>query len=61
MFIGPVLAVPLMLFAVYGLGYGNDSIPVYMRIIMYGSYLRFGFEGLDEVIRDTFINCICFS
>jgi hypothetical protein len=45
-FMGPVLSVPLMLFAVYGMGAGTSSIPVYMRVIMCLSYLRFGFEGL---------------
>ncbi|PNF37193.1 ATP-binding cassette sub-family G member 1 [Cryptotermes secundus] len=45
-FIGPVLSVPLMLFAVYGMGAGTTSIPIYMRVLMCLSYLRFGFEGL---------------
>lgn len=43
---GPVLSVPLMLFAVYGMGAGSSSVPIYMRVLMCLSYLRFGFEGL---------------
>jgi ATP-binding cassette subfamily G (WHITE) protein 1 len=35
-----------MLFAVYGMGAGTSSIPIYMRVLMCLSYLRFGFEGL---------------
>lgn len=49
-FIGPALSVPLMLFAVYGLGSGTKSIPIYMKVLMYLSYLRFGFEGLMYAI-----------
>lgn len=53
MFIGPVLAVPMILFAVYGMGSGIESIPIYMRILMYSSYLRFGFEGLMYAIYEN--------
>jgi hypothetical protein len=49
-FIGPTLSVPLMLFAVYGMGAGSTSIPIYMRVLMCSSYLRFGFEGLMYAI-----------
>lgn len=49
-FIGPALSVPLMLFAVYGMGAGTKSIPIYMRVLMCLSYLRFGFEGLMYAI-----------
>ena len=49
-FIGPTFAVPLMLFAVYGMGAGTNSIPIYMRVLMCLSYLRFGFEGLMYAI-----------
>lgn len=49
-FIGPTLSVPLMLFAVYGMGAGTQSIPIYMRVLMCLSYLRFGFEGLMYAI-----------
>lgn len=45
MFVGPCLAVPLMLLAVYGLGQGQN-IPVLIRIAMYFSYLRYAMEGL---------------
>jgi hypothetical protein len=49
-FIGPTLSVPLMLFAVYGMGAGSMSIPIYMRVLMCLSYLRFAFEGLMYAI-----------
>lgn len=51
MFVGPVLTVPLMLLAVYGMGYGNDiEIPPYVKILMSFSYLRYGLEGLFEAM-----------
>lgn len=51
MFVGPVLTVPLMLLAVYGIGFGRDiQVPVYMRIIMSFSYLRYGLEGLIDAM-----------
>lgn len=46
MFVGPVLTVPLMLLAVYGIGCGPIEIPVYLRIIMSLSFLRYGLEGI---------------
>jgi len=49
-FIGPTLSVPLMQFAVYGMGAGTKSVPIYMRVLMCLSYLRFGFEGLMYAI-----------
>jgi hypothetical protein len=49
-FVGPALSVPLMLFAVYGMGAGTKSIPIYMRVLMCLSYLRFGFEGLTYAV-----------
>ncbi|KAB0799515.1 hypothetical protein PPYR_07395 [Photinus pyralis] len=45
MFLGPCLAVPIMLLAVYGIGQGSD-IPPLIRFAMYFSYLRYGMEGL---------------
>lgn len=51
MFVGPVLTVPLMLLSVYGIGFGKEiEIPVYMRIIMSFSYLRYGLEGLIDAM-----------
>ncbi|XP_076257356.1 ATP-binding cassette subfamily G member 4-like isoform X2 [Rhynchophorus ferrugineus] len=46
MFIGPVLAVPLMLLAVYGFGSGYSSIPTLIKIGMYFSYLRYSLQAL---------------
>ncbi|XP_030747242.1 ATP-binding cassette sub-family G member 4-like [Sitophilus oryzae] len=46
MFVGPVLAVPLMLLAVYGFGSGYSSIPTLIKIAMYFSYLRYSLEAL---------------
>lgn len=47
MFVGPVLTVPLMLLATYGIAFGPDlEVPIYMRVIMSFSYLRYGLEGL---------------
>lgn len=46
MFLGPVMAVPLMLLAVYGFGSGYDSIPPLIKFAMYFSYLRYSLEGL---------------
>ncbi|XP_069676331.1 ATP-binding cassette subfamily G member 4 [Periplaneta americana] len=50
MFVGPALSVPLMLFAVYGMGAGSSSVPIHMRLVMCLSYLRFGFEGIMYAI-----------
>ncbi|EEB12071.1 ABC transporter, putative [Pediculus humanus corporis] len=49
-FTGPALSVPLMLLAVYGLGYGSANTPVYMKLFMSLSYLRYGLEGLVTAI-----------
>lgn len=47
MFVGPVIAVPMMLLAVYGMGYGvGAQVPFFMEIIMHFSYLRYALEGL---------------
>lgn len=37
---------PLMLLAVYGMGSKLDTIPLWIQISMYTSYLRFALEGL---------------
>lgn len=50
MFVGPVCTVPLMLLAVFGIGSGKDSIPIYVRLLMSMSYLRYGLEGIVEAI-----------
>lgn len=68
MFVGPVITVPLMLLAVYGIGYGPNEYPLYIRLIMSLSYLRYGIEGIiaaiygfdreDLVCPDTETFCI---
>nr|CAD7438986.1 unnamed protein product [Timema bartmani] len=45
-FVGPAMAVPLMLLAVYGLGGESTNIPLYIKPFMYMSYLRYALEGL---------------
>lgn len=50
MFIGPVVAVPIMLLSVYGIGNGKTNIPVLIRMMMSLSYLRYGLEGIVESI-----------
>ncbi|XP_017879116.1 ATP-binding cassette sub-family G member 1-like [Ceratina calcarata] len=45
-FVGPALSVPLMLVAIQGLGEGTETLPIYRRLIMYLSYIRYGLEGL---------------
>lgn len=45
-FVGPALSVPMMLVAVQGLGEGINTLPIYRRLIMYLSYIRYGLEGL---------------
>ncbi|XP_039950237.1 ATP-binding cassette sub-family G member 1 [Bactrocera tryoni] len=47
MFMGPVVAVPLILLSCYGIGYGKAVyIHPLMRYLMQLSYLRHGMEGL---------------
>nr|ATY74521.1 ATP-binding cassette transporter G subfamily member 9 [Bactrocera dorsalis] len=47
MFMGPVVAVPLILLSCYGIGYGKAVyIHPVMRYLMQLSYLRHGMEGL---------------
>lgn len=68
MFMGPVLAVPLILLSIYGIGYGGGTyISPLMRFLMHLSYLRHGMEGLvaslydygraDTICEDTEIFC----
>uniref|UniRef100_T1PBK3 ABC-2 type transporter n=1 Tax=Musca domestica TaxID=7370 RepID=T1PBK3_MUSDO len=49
MFMGPVMAVPLILLSCYGIGYGRDISP-FMRFIMNFSYLRHSMEALVETL-----------
>ncbi|XP_076174548.1 ATP-binding cassette subfamily G member 4 isoform X2 [Ptiloglossa arizonensis] len=44
-FVGPAISVPLMLLAVQGLG-ETQTLPIYRKLIMYLSYIRYGLEGL---------------
>ncbi|XP_076296280.1 ATP-binding cassette sub-family G member 1 isoform X1 [Lasioglossum baleicum] len=48
-FVGPALSVPLMLVAVQGIG-ETEALPIYRRLIMYLSYIRYGLEGLITVL-----------
>lgn len=44
-FVGPAITVPLMLVAVQGLG-ETQGLPLYRKLMMYLSYIRYGLEGL---------------
>ncbi|XP_047530560.1 ATP-binding cassette sub-family G member 1 isoform X2 [Vanessa atalanta] len=46
MFVGPVVAVPMMLLAVYGIGSGDEAPPLIWRLARYCSFMRYGLEGL---------------
>ncbi|CAO1322623.1 unnamed protein product [Diamesa serratosioi] len=50
MFVGPILTVPLMLLSVYGMGTGKYNTPLFVRLLMSLSYLRYGLEGIVEAI-----------
>lgn len=51
MFVGPICTVPLMLLAVYGIGYGREIvISPYVKVMMSFSYLRYGLEGLIDAM-----------
>uniref|UniRef100_A0A1B0CSM0 Putative pleiotropic drug resistance pdr1-15 abc superfamily protein n=1 Tax=Lutzomyia longipalpis TaxID=7200 RepID=A0A1B0CSM0_LUTLO len=51
MFVGPVITVPTMLLAVYGIGFGKGVvIPSYIKALMSISYLRYGLEGIVAAI-----------
>ncbi|KNC20969.1 hypothetical protein FF38_09024 [Lucilia cuprina] len=51
MFMGPVMACPLILLSFFGMGYGREiEISVFMKFIMKLSYLRHGLEGLVEAL-----------
>lgn len=45
MFVGPTISVPLMLVAIQGIG-ESEGLPIYRKMIMYLSYIRYGLEGL---------------
>lgn len=45
-FLGPSISVPLMLLAVYGIGYGEEHVPLLWKLARSCSYLRYGIEGL---------------
>ncbi|XP_075974130.1 ATP-binding cassette sub-family G member 1-like [Anticarsia gemmatalis] len=49
-FLGPSLSVPLMLLAVYGIGYGDDPVPTIWKLARSCSFLRYGIEGLVAAI-----------
>lgn len=50
---GPVVAVPLILLSIYGMGYGKDTyISPIMRFLMSLSFLRHGLEGLVAALYD---------
>ncbi|VVC91574.1 unnamed protein product [Leptidea sinapis] len=50
MFVGPVVTVPLMLLSVYGIGNGDDPIPIVWRLARACSYMRYGLEGLIAAV-----------
>lgn len=51
MFMGPVLACPLILLSFYGMGYGKDvELPGLIKFIMKFSYLRHSLEGLVDTL-----------
>lgn len=50
MFIGPVIAVPMMLLSVYGIGSGQENIPTIVRFFMSSSFLRHALEGIIQSI-----------
>lgn len=69
MFVGPVCTVPLMLLAVYGIGYGREiELSPFIKVLMSFSYLRYGLEGLidamyghdreDTICPETEIYCM---
>lgn len=68
MFVGPVLTVPLMLLAIYGMGSGATETPTHIRILMSLSYLRYGLEGIiaatygygraESVCPDSEVYCV---
>ncbi|XP_063376422.1 ATP-binding cassette sub-family G member 1-like [Cydia fagiglandana] len=49
-FLGPALSVPLMLLAVYGIGYGDMPAPLFWRLARACSFMRYGIEGLVVAI-----------
>ncbi|XP_013187811.2 ATP-binding cassette sub-family G member 1 [Amyelois transitella] len=49
-FLGPAMSVPLMLLAVYGIGYGDLPVPLIWKLARSCSFLRYGIEGLVVAI-----------
>ncbi|XP_053612238.1 ATP-binding cassette sub-family G member 1-like [Plodia interpunctella] len=49
-FLGPAISVPLMLLAVYGIGYGDLPVPLIWKLARSCSFLRYGIEGLVVAI-----------
>ncbi|XP_013142748.1 PREDICTED: ATP-binding cassette sub-family G member 1-like [Papilio polytes] len=49
-FMGPVLSVPLMLLAVYGIGSGDRPLPLLWKMARACSFMRYGLEGLIVAI-----------
>lgn len=45
-----VLAVPIMLLSVYGIGSGKEGIPIFIRTCMNFSYLRHSLEGIIQSV-----------
>lgn len=45
-FLGPTLSVPLMLFAIQGMG-ETEPVSMFRKLIMYLSYIRYGLEALS--------------
>ncbi|GBP31659.1 ATP-binding cassette sub-family G member 1 [Eumeta japonica] len=71
MFTGPALCVPLMLLAVYGVGSGDDPLPLVWRVARACTFTRYGIEGLvaavygppraDLVCPDQYDFCVFFN
>lgn len=40
----------MMLLSVYGIGTGKDDIPIFVRVLMSFSYLRYALEGIIQAI-----------
>ncbi|CAG9785417.1 unnamed protein product, partial [Diatraea saccharalis] len=49
-FLGPAVSVPLMLLAVYGIGYGDIQPPFIWKMARSCSFLRYGIQGLVAAI-----------
>lgn len=49
-FLGPALSVPLMLLAVYGIGSGDEPLPIIWKLARSCSFLRYSLEGLVSAV-----------